>query len=385
MRRKKILLRSSWQTVNIGDIAHTPGVLAILEKHLPEYDIALWGNVGDGVEDMLQERFPHLEIKSEPLEFDKLCDECDFLLHGSGPSLVAHKDVTRWRELTDKPYGVFGISIRKDVLSDDVKDHLNNASFAYFRDSPSLAFCKSQGISSPVMAFGPDGAFATDLLDDVSANNFLEENGLEKEGFVCCIPRYRNTPYWLLKEDIPFKKANDDQNQKMKEHDHKPLYDAIIKLVEETPYKVLICPEDRSQVAIGKEMLYDRLPENIKERVVWRDRYWLTSEARSVYKQSVAMFGLEMHTPIMCVGMGIPAIVGRFETQTTKGYMWEDIGLGEWLFDFDVDAEIETYATTVVDMVKDLPESRLKTAKAREFVMDCYANMAGALKKLLSQ
>ena len=30
-RPRRILLRSSWQTVNIGDIAHTPGVLAILE------------------------------------------------------------------------------------------------------------------------------------------------------------------------------------------------------------------------------------------------------------------------------------------------------------------------------------------------------------------
>ena len=26
----RILLRSSWQTVNIGDIAHTPGVIALL-------------------------------------------------------------------------------------------------------------------------------------------------------------------------------------------------------------------------------------------------------------------------------------------------------------------------------------------------------------------
>ncbi len=29
-RPKRILLRSSWQTVNIGDIAHTPGMLALL-------------------------------------------------------------------------------------------------------------------------------------------------------------------------------------------------------------------------------------------------------------------------------------------------------------------------------------------------------------------
>ncbi len=31
-RAPRILLRSSWQVVNIGDIAHTPGVLALLEK-----------------------------------------------------------------------------------------------------------------------------------------------------------------------------------------------------------------------------------------------------------------------------------------------------------------------------------------------------------------
>jgi hypothetical protein len=28
--------------VNIGDIAHTPGVLALLEKHLPEVEVRLW-------------------------------------------------------------------------------------------------------------------------------------------------------------------------------------------------------------------------------------------------------------------------------------------------------------------------------------------------------
>ena len=35
------MLRSSWQTVNIGDIAHTPGVLHLLEKHIPEAEVRL--------------------------------------------------------------------------------------------------------------------------------------------------------------------------------------------------------------------------------------------------------------------------------------------------------------------------------------------------------
>jgi hypothetical protein len=60
---KKLMLRSSWQTVNIGDIAHTPGVLALLEKHLPEVEVRLWpSKVENGVEKMLAARFPKVQV-----------------------------------------------------------------------------------------------------------------------------------------------------------------------------------------------------------------------------------------------------------------------------------------------------------------------------------
>src|SRR5688572_17588050 len=62
-RRPRLVLRSSWQTVNIGDIGHTPGVLALFERHLPEVDVTLWPmDVGNGVEEMLRRRFPKLRI-----------------------------------------------------------------------------------------------------------------------------------------------------------------------------------------------------------------------------------------------------------------------------------------------------------------------------------
>ena len=62
-RAPRILLRSSWQTVNIGDIAHTPGVLRILETHLPEAEITLWpSNIDNGVDELLLTRFPKLKI-----------------------------------------------------------------------------------------------------------------------------------------------------------------------------------------------------------------------------------------------------------------------------------------------------------------------------------
>ncbi len=213
---------------------------------------------------------------------------------------------------------------------------LNQARFVYFRDSKSLQVAKQQGCQCPVMEFGPDGAFATDLRDDDAAIAFLTQHDLQPGKFVCCIPRLRYTPYWL----IPEKKATIDpikhaRNEAMKEHDHAPLRQAIKNIVENTDMQVLVCPEDRTQMAVGKELLYDPLPEAVKARVVWRSDYWLTGEALSTYIRSAGLFGNEMHSPIMCIGNGVPAIVCRWSEQTTKGFMWQDIGLGDWLFDFD--------------------------------------------------
>src|SRR5512137_435846 len=100
-RPPRILLRSSWQTVNIGDIGHTPGVLALLEQYLPEADVRLWpSNVDNGVDAMLRRRFPNVPIVQGTDAIKAALAECDFLLHGSGPGFVAQKDVAKWRQET---------------------------------------------------------------------------------------------------------------------------------------------------------------------------------------------------------------------------------------------------------------------------------------------
>lgn len=81
----------------------------------------------------------------------------------------------------------------------------------------------------------------------------------------------------------------------MEEHDHAPIREAIIRVVRETDLKVLLCPEDMTQMAVGKEMLYDRLPDDVEDRVVWRKNFWLTDMALSVYVRSAGLFGSEMH------------------------------------------------------------------------------------------
>jgi hypothetical protein len=70
----------------------------------------------------------------------------------------------------------------------------------------------------------------------------------------------------------------------------------------------------------------------------------------------------------MCIGSGVPAIVGRFAEQTSKGIMWRDIGLGDWLFDFDREDEIPRLKPAVLAMARDPAAARAKVEKARAVV-----------------
>lgn len=367
-RRPKLLLRSSWQTVNIGDIAHTPGVLRLLEEHIPEADVTLWpSSVDNGVREMLTARFPKLKIAKAADEVRQAIAESDFLLHGSGPSVVAEKDVARWRKETGKPYGIYGVTIGS--VSDPLRELLTDARFTYCRDSVSLKVIQAAGVQCPIMEFGPDGAFATDLRNDEAAEAFLKSHELMQNRFLCVIPRLRYTPYWT----IPSKKRSLDvkrhaRNEEMKEHDCAPLRAAIELVTRETDCKVLICPEDQTQMAVGKEMLYDKLSGDVRKKCVWRESYWLTDEALSTYVRSAGMFGLEMHTPIMCIGNGVPAIVGRFEEQTSKGFMWRDIGLDDWLFDMDRPEQTARLPETVLSLVTNREATMERTRQAGEFV-----------------
>jgi hypothetical protein len=375
-QRPQILLRSSWQVVNIGDIAHTPGVIALLEKYLPDATVTLWssGDLTEEVADVLTRRFPKLEIVKGSIQDGRASnaalgaavERADFLLHGSGPSMVGVRDVDAFVAATGKPFGVYGITY--GGASESQRQLMSQAKFLYFRDTVSLAKAKSDGIDAPIMEFGPDGAFACDLRNDSAAEKFLKDNALEPGKFLCCIPRLRYTPYWLIKENRPLDPAKHARNEEMREHDHAPLRAAIEAVVRKTDCKVLVCPEDKTQMQVGRDNIIDKLPEDVLQRVVWRENYWLTDEALSVYIKSAGLFGLEMHSPIMCIGNAVPALVGRFEEQTSKGFMWRDIGLNEWLFDFDQPDQVARLTDTVLSLIRE-PEAAQAKVKAAQAIV----------------
>ncbi|GAB3642626.1 polysaccharide pyruvyl transferase family protein [Spirosoma arcticum] len=379
-RPRHILLRSGWQTENIGDIAHTPGVLVLFEKYLPEAIITFWPYyeyLPPQEVKMLMHRFPKLRIVEGKLdaegrastpELETPLISTDFMLHNSGPFMVAWADAEAFHKRTGKPFGVYGVTYGHWVFGTREKETLNKAQFVYFRDSMSLEKARQNGVHAPIMEFSPDAVFALDVRDEKTADAFLRTHKLEEGKFLCCMPKQRFTPTWLhVLKKRPFDGPKNARNEEMKEHDHIPLREAIIAVTRQTNMKILICHEDETEMGIGKEWLLDKLPDDVKKKVVWLDHLWPLDEALSVYRRSAGLFGHEMHSPIMCIGNGIPALVGRWVEQSSKGLMWDDIGLKEWLFNFDYEDDVKRLVPTVLALAKNPGAAKAKAVKAQTF------------------
>ena len=127
----------------------------------------------------------------------------------------------------------------------------------------------------------------------------------------------------------------------MKEHDHAPLREAIEAVVAQDGHEGAPLPR-RPDADGGRQGKRARQAAGRREEARRLARRSTGSPTRplSTYVRSAGLFGNEMHSPIMCIGNGVPAIVCRFAEQTNKGFMWRDIGLGDWLFTLDDDADL---------------------------------------------
>ena len=240
----RVLLCSGWQTVNIGDIAHSPAALALLAKYLPQADVTLWAfhPLSPETERMIHRQFPHVTVvggtvmpngKTTDPALAAAMDSADFLLHGSSLAMLAWQQAEGLTRRTGHPFGVYGVTYGLYGIPE--KATLSRAKFSYFRDSVSLSAARRDGVHAPVMGLAPDVAFAFRLRDDEKAAAFLRESGLEDGRFLCCLSRLRNTPFWEIPgKNTPLDPVKHAHNEAMKEHDHLPLREAIIAVVRQT-------------------------------------------------------------------------------------------------------------------------------------------------------
>ena len=313
---KKILLRGSWQTKNIGDIAHTPGFLNLAARFMPETEVRLWPCAIDlGVREMLLANFPGLRIAETDDDI---------------------KGIQSWREQTGKPYGFFGISADFRPWTDARKELFSAASFIFCRDSLSVHFLRQQQLDCPVVDFGPDSTFGLEL-EKTDASDFLRQNDLEPGRFICVIPRLRFTPTSFDEEHFYYSDPKKEAaSMQALEPDMEKLREVIVHIVRRHDLKVLICPEMTYQVPMGRRFLYEKLPADVREKVVLKREYWITSEAESVYAQAAALVSMEMHSPIIFIVEHKPALLLRQAEDTWKGQMWRDLDMQDWILELNV-------------------------------------------------
>jgi polysaccharide pyruvyl transferase WcaK-like protein len=385
-----ILLVSGWQDVNIGDIAHTPGLLHVLETYLPIANVILWKrSKSDEVEELLKKNFPKVEIIYGNVDDEKnvtnpeIIDafhKADLMIHGSGPNIVGQAHLEAWVKNSNKPFGIFGVTIQN--IDENRKLLLEKASFIYTRETASLEVLKSHGLTGKHISFAPDATFHFHLKDEFKAIGFLNDNDLEERKFICVIPRLRITPYYRINQsnwsESRIREVN-ELNEKFKEIDHAKLRHAMITWVRETKNKVLVCPEMTYQVDIMDELLIDPLPADVKPYVLKRG-YWLPDEAASVYARAHTLLSFECHSPIIALAAGTPAMYLRQPEDTIKGQMYYDLGVSDWVFEIN-DTEGEQIANRLMDVYRRYDNAKGTAKSVIDRASDIYKNACASIGK----
>jgi len=134
---------------------------------------------------------------------------------------------------------------------------------------------------------------------------------------------------------VPADDVRDAINNRTTEADHAKLREMMVRYVRATGHKVMVCAEMTYEVELGKQVLVDPLPEDVKKNVVWRESYWLPDEAASIYAKAAAVVSVECHSPLIAYKVGTPAFYVRQPTDTCKGQMYRDMGADDWFFEVD--------------------------------------------------
>ncbi len=400
-----ILLRSSWNDANIGDQGHTPGTLRLLQSHVPEAEILLWHqSPRPETEKVITKNFPNVKIvrgdfydgdKPFEGELKDAFDRANLYIVNSGmvynyglfgydwPATMAN--LTPFYYCLDRgiPFGLYGQSFDKFAhpAMPVFKDVFSRAAFIYTRDDESRKFLAENKFKPGVLEFGPDGCFGIDVRDEERGLAYLKKAGLEDRKFLAVMIRTNTKHVYdtgkgsLMNPAQPTPAQQEQDRVRMA-----ATRELITTWVRETGLKVLLAPEVSKEVAQAKTRVYDELPADVQAKVIWRDSYWNCDEAMSVYARAHSMFGIEPHSLIMGLALGVPVVHARALSHGRKGWMFRDIGLADWLFDIDQSTAAD-WSKQLLAIHRDYPTAKEKVRKAMAFVQQRQADTMQVVRK----
>lgn len=315
--------------------------------------------------------------------------EAGFVLYNSGMTLNFGRVGMRNLENTLKmalplliarvlgiPYGINGQSFEAiDWPTDLIHRKLfQDAAFVYCRDSDSLRYLQQRGLLNRNSGFRPDSTFFFQQFDETWADAYMRANGLEDKRFISVILRLPDPEKTGFDPTPGAVHAKGYSRQDMvsgaisgpRLHDHMEKVKTFIEdFVSGTGMKALICHETRHTLTRAKERLWKRLSPETQKRCVYLDEFWSPDQAYSIIKRTRILVSMEMHSVIMSLNVGTPAVHIPFAEAGRKREMMRDIGVGDWLLDIDecLPGEITDVAIRIHDRYTEA-EARIRSLLA---------------------
>lgn len=407
-----ILIHSGWNRYNVGDVAHTPGLLRLVQTHIPEAHVQVWmKSYPEWLADYLGSRFPDVETfhgrlggGHGPIDpvVEQAFDQADLFLYNSGPvfnhghelmpggpvrtkgwrgfdwnATMAPAAILYYARSRDVPFGLFGqsfihIAPPADLILPDI---LSQAAFVSTRETESLQYVRELGVQSADMGFTPDAAWAFDLRDDDEVVPWLDDLGLEQDGFLAMTTRY------------PPIGVDDELDRGYQLH----LFHQVIEdWTEATGLPVLLIPEMASSIQLNRELIYEPLPARLRDRVIIDDRlwtpeesFWTPDQSLSVLARARCYLNVDHHGVLQGMGgAGTPCVHPRQPQAGRKAQVLNDVGLSEWLFDMYTD-EPAAVSAALLKIHDDLPAAREKVQRVVGQVQQLHAERMLAIRRLL--
>jgi polysaccharide pyruvyl transferase WcaK-like protein len=388
---------SSWDIANIGDIAHTPGLLRTLEEFVPERPVILFANMlNEPVRAMLRRRFPKVEIHEGWLweegargeELRRNFARCAVFVRGS--NMGAETNYMDRLIEARVPFGVYGQTFPPRFVSQGEETRkslarLEKAAFLFCREKETLQMLQAAGAKIPNLAFVPDAAFGMNLRDEAAARETMRRLGLEAGKFITI--QLRTTTPAHLPEELP---PGYDPKWNIKAP-NLPLDTAraakyrflMEQWIERTGQKVLIAPEAKKEMAHNKRLLFEPLAAKYQKQVVNLDHFWNADEAAAVFARARVVVCHEPHSPILALVQGTPVLHTHSEEHGPKSYMFRDLGLGEWLLDHDRTAA-EVMWERLWAIEENYPAAKRKVFGAMELVDRLRRESMAVLRQVLA-
>lgn len=374
---KSILLSSGWQTINIGDVGHTPGTLRYLREHIPEAKVTLWlSSYNDAILSMLKNRFPEVNIieanaTNAGVAVQQAFDEADMFIQNSG---------MKFNQFWKPPVEVIKRSIDAKVAfclygqsfdgfkpdnEPEMSELLSNASQIYCRDNESFFYLRKIGTRPDILGFGPDGCFGIDVKDEAKAEAYLDQAGLKSKEYITVTIR-TNTPKSGTASVLNPKEPTNEEKAQDALWAGK-LREVMQYWVKETGRKVLLVPEVDKEIPHAKRLLWEPLPSDVQKHVVHRSSFWNVDEAAAIYARAHTVVSMEPHSCIIALANGTPVLHLFSPKHGLKAWMFRDIGLPEWLYNIEQDTA-DDFSKALLEIHQDYGGAEAKVRRAMNFV-----------------